>query len=88
MMVVVVADKCSAFSASFNQTFMMMAAFNVHVVLFCLSLILMVDLTLLFDGHVSPFTFHLGFVHPLQDVALHQCLPLSSVCCFPVSPFT
>ena len=26
---------------------------------------------------------HLGFVHPLQDVALHQCLPLSSVCCFP-----
>ena len=32
----------------------------------------------------SCFTFHLGFVHPLQDVALHQCLPLSSVCCFPV----
>ena len=29
-------------------------------------------------------TFHLGLVHPLQDVALHQCLPLSSVCCFPV----
>ena len=27
----------------------------------------------------SPFTFHLGFVHPLQDVALHQCHPLSSV---------
>ena len=26
---------------------------------------------------------HLGFVHPLQDVALHQCLPLSSVCCLP-----
>ena len=26
---------------------------------------------------------HLGFVHPLQDVALHQCLPLSSVCCCP-----
>ena len=26
---------------------------------------------------------HLGFVHPLQGVALHQCLPLSSVCCFP-----
>ena len=25
------------------------------------------------------FTFHIGFVHPLQDVALHQCLPLSSV---------
>ena len=25
----------------------------------------------------------LGFVHPLQDVALHQCLLLSSVCCFP-----
>ena len=23
---------------------------------------------------ISPFTFHLGFVHPLQDVALHQCL--------------
>ena len=30
------------------------------------------------------FTLHLGFVHPLQDVALHQCLPLLSVCCFPV----
>ena len=26
----------------------------------------------------------LGFIHPLQNVALHQCLPLSSVCCFPV----
>ena len=26
---------------------------------------------------------HLGFVHPLQDVDLHQCLPSSSVCCFP-----
>ena len=25
----------------------------------------------------------LGFVNPLQDVALHQYLPLSSVCCFP-----
>ena len=33
---------------------------------------------------VLPFTFHLGFVHPLQDVALHKCLPLYSVCCFPV----
>ena len=32
---------------------------------------------------LSCFTFHLGFVHPLQDVVLHQCLPLSSVCCFP-----
>ena len=27
----------------------------------------------------------LGFFHPLQDVALHQCLPLLSVCCFPNS---
>ena len=26
---------------------------------------------------------HLGFVHPLQDVAVHQCLPSPSVCCFP-----
>ena len=28
--------------------------------------------------YLSSFTFHLGFVHPLQDVALalHQCLPL------------
>ena len=43
-----------------------------------------IDLSLL----LSCFTFHLGFVHPLQDVALHQCLPLTSVCCFPVSPFT
>ena len=30
------------------------------------------------------FTFRQGFVHPLQDVALHQCLPMSSVCRFPV----
>ena len=37
------------------------------------------------QDNLSPLTFHLGFVHPLQDVALHQCLPLSSVCCFPVS---
>ena len=37
---------------------------------------------------LSCFTFHLGFVHPLQDVALHQCLLLSSVCYFPLSPFT
>ena len=29
------------------------------------------------------YHLYLGFVHPLQDVALHQCLPLSSVCCFP-----
>ena len=29
------------------------------------------------------FHLHLGFVHPLQDVALHHCLPSSSVCCFP-----
>ena len=29
--------------------------------------------------------FHLsGFVHPLQDVVLHQCLLLFSVCYFPV----
>ena len=28
---------------------------------------------------LSCFIFHLGFVHPLHDVALHQCLPLSSV---------
>ena len=25
------------------------------------------------------FTFHLGFVHSLQDVALRQCLPLFSI---------
>ena len=37
---------------------------------------------------LSCFTFHLGFVHPLQAGALHQCPPLPSVCCFPVSPFT
>ena len=30
------------------------------------------------------FTFHLGFIHPLQDIALYQCLPLSPVCCSPV----
>ena len=33
---------------------------------------------------ISPFIFHLGFVHPLLGVALHQCPPLPSVCCFPV----
>ena len=32
----------------------------------------------------ADFTFHLGSVHPLQDVSLHQRLPLSSSCCFPV----
>ena len=31
----------------------------------------------------STFRLRLGFVHLLQDVALHQCLPLSTVCCFP-----
>ena len=38
------------------------------------------------EGHsLEPnFTFHPGCVHPLQDVAPHQCLPLSSVCCFPI----
>ena len=32
------------------------------------------------------FTFHLSpRLYPATaDVALHQCLPLSSVCCFPV----
>ena len=29
-------------------------------------------------------SLHLGFVHPLHDVALHQCLPLPSVWCLPV----
>ena len=33
---------------------------------------------MLLEVSFSPFTFHLGFVHPLQDVAL----PLSSVCSF------
>ena len=33
------------------------------------------------SGHL--ISSHLGFVHPLQDVALHQCLPSSSVCCLP-----
>ena len=32
---------------------------------------------------LSHLISHLGFVHPLQDVALHQCLPSSSVCCLP-----
>ena len=38
-----------------------------------------------FNVRVHSFisSFHLGFVHPLLDVALHQCLPLSSICCFP-----
>ena len=29
------------------------------------------------------YRLRLGYVHPLHDVALHQCLPLSSVCCLP-----
>ena len=33
--------------------------------------------------HNWRYYLHLGFVHPLQDVALHQCLPSLSVCCFP-----
>ena len=36
------------------------------------------------SSFLSLFTFDLGFVHPLQDIALHQCLPLLSVFCFPV----
>ena len=32
---------------------------------------------------ISSFVFCLGFVHPLQEVALQQCLQLLSVCCFP-----
>ena len=35
---------------------------------------------------LSRFTFHLGFVHPLQDVALHQCI--SIVFCLLLSRFT
>ena len=33
------------------------------------------------DVHINKLhlRLRLGFVHPLQDVALHQCLPLSSV---------
>ena len=42
------------------------------------------QLHIFFPNWQSPFAFHLGFVRPLQDVALHQCLPLSSVYCFPV----
>ena len=34
-------------------------------------------------GPKGQLSSRLGFVHPLQDVALHQCLPLSSVCCLP-----
>ena len=37
---------------------------------------------MIFVDHLR-FRLRLGFVHPLQDVALHQCLPLSSVCCLP-----
>ena len=35
--------------------------------------------------HSRLVSSHLGFVISLQDVALHQCLPLSSVCYFPNS---
>ena len=44
-------------------------------------------LQIMFGGYTFAkpglFAFRLGFVHPLQDVAIHQCLPLSSVSCFP-----
>ena len=35
------------------------------------------------ERHYLHLHLHLGFVRPLQDVALHQCLPSLSVCCFP-----
>ena len=41
-------------------------------------------LTDISSAHRSPVAFNPGFVHPLQDVALHECLPLSSVCCLSV----
>ena len=34
-------------------------------------------------GRAEDLCLRLGFVHPLQDVALHQCLPVSSVRCSP-----
>ena len=37
------------------------------------------------DDFGSAITFHLGFVHTLQDVALSQLLPLSCVYCFSCS---
>ena len=59
----------------------------------CVCLLLWINYQQKGKGHLQfwplflllKFTFHLGFVQPLQDVALHQCLPLSSFCCFPVS---
>ena len=42
------------------------------------------DHTCTYVQYISSFTFHLGFVHPSLDAALHQCLPLSTFCCFPV----
>ena len=37
-----------------------------------------------FPFHLSPFTFHLSPWLCTSTVALRQCLPMSSVCCFPV----
>ena len=39
---------------------------------------------MLFPCRIIPFTCHLDFVHPLQDVNPHQCLPSCSGYCFPV----
>ena len=55
------------------------------------NLVFYLDETLSMDAHIKYLcrilfyliSSHLGFVHPLQDVSLHQCLPSSSVCCFP-----
>ena len=56
-----------------------------HLVLLFFSFLLLCHLFCQSDSVAcSLSTFLLGFVHPLQDVALYQCLPLSSVCCFPV----
>ena len=35
------------------------------------------------ESRVCSLCLRLGVIHPLQDVALHQCLPSSSVCCLP-----
>ena len=45
-----------------------------HICYVCFIMVMMIIIVI---------SSHLGFVHPLQDVALHQCLPSSSVCCLP-----
>ena len=54
----------------------------VFVVVFVVVVVVIIFIIIIVIIIIAIFiSSHLGFVHPLQDVALHQCLPSSSVCC-------